>query len=131
VVVQLNYSKTETKSEIEAFDIEDDYFQPIVNLYLLSVAHYKEFFISNGFKITPQHWHALNRLWKKDCISQSELAKLTYKDYSFTTRLVDDLEERRLVVRVKDPEDRRVNKVYLTEEGKDFKYKIMPSFLEM
>jgi DNA-binding MarR family transcriptional regulator len=125
--VRLDYTRT----EIDAFDIDEEYFQPIVNLYLLSLAHYKRFFLSKNFDITPQQWHALNRLWRQDGISQAKLAKKTYKDYSFTTRLLDDLEKKKLVIRVKDPGDRRVNKIYLTDEGRDFKYKIIPSFLEM
>jgi DNA-binding MarR family transcriptional regulator len=121
----------QSRREIETFDIDEEYFQSIVNLYLLSVNHYKKFFVSRDFNITPQQWHALNRLWREDGISQAELAKRTYKDYSYTTRLVDDLEKKELVVRVNDSEDRRVNKVYLTETGREVKYKMIPAFMEM
>ncbi len=121
----------QSRREIETFDIDEEYFQPIVNLYLLSVNHYKKFFVSRDFNITPQQWHALNRLWQEHGISQAELAKRTYKDYSYTTRLVDDLEKKELVVRVNDSEDRRVNKVYLTEAGRELKYRIIPAFMEM
>ena len=88
-------------------------------------------FPSKGFDITAQQWHALNRLWQEDGLQQSDLAKKIYKDYSFTTRLVDDLEKKNLVYREKDPLDRRANRVYLTEDSKKCKYPIIQFYLEM
>ncbi|MEE9464963.1 MAG: MarR family transcriptional regulator [Candidatus Neomarinimicrobiota bacterium] len=113
------------------YSFDDDYFQPIVELYLLSLNHYRQFFISTGFNITPQQWSALNRLWQRDGISQAELAKLTFKDDPFTTRLVDVLERKNLVRRVSDKNDRRINRLFLTDEGKAFKEKIYPVYGEM
>ena len=110
------------------YNFDDDYFQPIVQLYLLSVNLYKKFFSAAEFNITPQQWTAMNRLWQKDGISQAQLAKLTYKDFTFTTRLVDDLEKLNLVRRERAVDDRRINKVYLTEPGKALKSKIFPAY---
>lgn len=114
-----------------AYSFDDDYFQPIVELYLRSLNHYKHFFSSKGFDITPQQWTALNRLWQADGISQAQLATRTCKDYPFTTRLVDDLEKKNLVRRVRDKRDRRINRIFLTDEGKAFKSKIYPVYGKM
>ena len=120
-----------TDKQVNDFDLDKEFFQPVVEAYLHSVDLYKKFFNEEKFDITPQQWHALNRLWKEDGISQAELAKRTFKDYTFTTRLVDYLEKQDLVVRVKDKEDRRSNKVFLTEKGKKFKSIVVPKFIEM
>ncbi len=115
-------------SQERNYSFEDDYFQPIVELYLRSLHLYKKFFIAEDFKITPQQWTALNKLWQEDGIAQAQLAKRTFKDYTFTTRLVDDLEKKKLVRRVRDKKDRRVNKVFLTDAGVKFKSKIYKSY---
>jgi len=121
-------NKTKPRSN---YNFEEDYFQPIVQLYLLSVNLYKKFFSNADFNITPQQWTALNRLWQKDGISQAQLANLTYKDFTFTTRLVDDLEKQKLVRRERATDDRRINKIYLTDNGKILKSKIFPVYQKM
>ncbi len=113
------------------YSFAEDYFQPIVDLYLLSLNHYRHFFASKGFDITPQQWTALNILWKEDGISQAELANRTYKDYPFTTRLLDDLEAKGLVRRVRDKNDRRMNRIVLSEKGRAFKSSIYPVYGKM
>ena len=119
-----------SKEEIDSYDYDNDYFQPIVEAYLLSNNHYKKYFASKGVDLTPQHWHALNRLWIKDGLAQSDLADQIFRDYPFTTRLVDDLEKKGFVTRKRNSDDRRVNNIYLTKKGKDFKYKAYPVFLD-
>ena len=119
-----------SKEEIDSYDYDRDYFQPVVEVYLLSTNHYKKYFTARRLNLTPQHWHALNRLWSKNGLSQAELAKKIFRDYPFTTRLVDDLEKKGFVKRKRDSVDRRVNKVLLTKKGKEFKYKALPLFLD-
>lgn len=123
----MNYST----EEIDSFSYDSDYFQPVVEVYLLSNNHYKKYFAATGINLTPQHWHALNRIWNKDGLSQAELAKKLLRDYPFITRLVDDLEKKGFVKRKRDSVDRRINKVFLTKKGKEFKYKALPLFLDM
>ena len=113
------------------YSFDDDYFQPVVELYLLSANHYRKFFPEAGFDLTPQQWHALNRLWLKDGISQSTLAEQTFKDDPYTTRLVDKLVQMKLVYREQLLTDRRVNLIFLTKAGKALKQKIHPVFGEM
>ncbi|MGD8306928.1 MAG: MarR family transcriptional regulator [Ignavibacteria bacterium] len=119
-----------TKKQIDSYDYDEDYFQPIVELYLLSLNHYKKYFNSLDFNISPPQWHALNRLWKEDGLTQAELAKKIFRDYTFITRLLDDLEKKGFVQRNIDPADRRVNRIFLTKKSKDFKYKAYPYFLD-
>ncbi len=120
-----------SKEEIDSYNYDKDYFQPVVEAYLLSNNHYKKYFNAIGLNVTPQSWHALNRLWTKDGLAQAELAKKIFRDYPFTTRLVDDLEKKGFVVRKRNSIDRRVNNVFLTKKGKEFQYKAFPIFQDM
>ncbi|MEE9189274.1 MAG: hypothetical protein V3U16_00710 [Candidatus Neomarinimicrobiota bacterium] len=59
-----------TDSQKSSYSFKDDYFQPIVELYLRSLSLYKKFFTAENFDITPQQWKALNQLWQEDVIAQ-------------------------------------------------------------
>lgn len=69
----------------------------------------------NGIDITIEQWSVLYHLWKNDGISQQELCAATFRDKPSITRLVDNLEKLQLVKRVPSKEDRRINRIYLTE----------------
>lgn len=69
--------------------------------------------------ITPEQYRVMAVLWTKDGISQIELAARSRRDRASTTRIVDLLEEKRLVARIPDRNDRRINLVYLTKHGKE------------
>jgi DNA-binding MarR family transcriptional regulator len=75
-------------------------------------------FVAAGVPISIEQWSVLYSLWKKDGQSQQELSLNTFKDKPSITRLVDNLEKVDLVVRKADPKDRRINKIFLTEAGK-------------
>lgn len=83
-------------------------------------------FKSNGYKVTPEQWAILNRLWEQEGLSQVELADLTFKDKPNVTRMVAVLERENLIFRQSDETDRRAYKVFLTEEGKQLKEKLIP-----
>jgi DNA-binding MarR family transcriptional regulator len=76
--------------------------------------------------VTYEMWLILNSLWLKDGQSQNELAADCYRDKSAITRLIDNLIERNLIVRIQDRIDRRSNMIYLTKAGKDLKEKLIP-----
>lgn len=48
-------------------------------------------------------------------MSQQDLCNATFRDKPSITRLVDNLEKLRLVSRVPSKEDRRINRIYLSE----------------
>jgi DNA-binding MarR family transcriptional regulator len=88
-------------------------------------------FKKNGYDITPEQWAILNRLWEQEGLSQVELADKTFKDKPNVTRMLDVLERRQLLFRRRDENDRRAFKVYLTEEGKQLKEKLIPLAVEV
>ena len=75
--------------------------------------------------ITIEQWSVLYHLWKQDGMSQQQLCDATFRDKPSITRLVDNLEKLKLVKRNASKEDRRMNMIVLTEEGKDLEEKCM------
>ncbi len=83
-------------------------------------------FQAKGFNITPEQWGVLNRLWEKEGIHQSALAERAAKDRHNITRILNLLEKNGFIFRTPDGEDKRRLNVYLTEEGKALKQKLIP-----
>lgn len=75
-------------------------------------------FRNNELEITIEQWSILYHLWKQDGLSQQELCNKTFRDKPSITRLIDNLEKLKLVKRVANNEDKRVNSVFLTEAAK-------------
>ncbi|HYH13843.1 MAG TPA: MarR family transcriptional regulator [Flavisolibacter sp.] len=74
-------------------------------------------FNADGLNLTIEQWSILYHLWKDDGMSQQELCNATFRDKPSITRLVDNLEKLKLVKRVPDETDRRINKIFLTKEA--------------
>ena len=70
-------------------------------------------------EVTSEQWAVLSSLWKKDGVTQQELADLSNKNKASITHLIDNLEKRDLVERRTDENDRRNKMIYLTKEGAD------------
>jgi DNA-binding MarR family transcriptional regulator len=71
---------------------------------------------SEGFSLRA-HW-VLNCLRQKGELSQQQVCDALGIDRSDMVRLVDDLEQRGLVIRTKDSRDRRKHLLSLTKDGK-------------
>lgn len=56
---------------------------------------------------------------KYEPITQTRISKLLRIDRTTTVALIDDLENRGLVLRTKSPQDRRVNNLTLTAKGSE------------
>lgn len=75
--------------------------------------------------ITIEQWSVLYHLWKEDGLSQQQLCDATFRDKPSITRLVDNLEKLKMVKRVASKNDRRINKIYLTNEAQELQEKTM------
>ena len=82
-------------------------------------------FKQSSLEITIEQWSVLYHLWKQDGQSQQQLCDATYRDKPSITRLVDNLEKLKLVKRVADKNDRRINLIYLTREAVNLQEKTM------
>ena len=64
-------------------------------------------------------------MWKQDGLSQQQLCDATFRDKPSITRLVDNLEKLQLVTRVANKEDRRINRIFLTQQANELQDKAM------
>ena len=75
-------------------------------------------FASSGHDITSGQWSVLIFLHKCGANSQHEIAEKTFRDKVSVTKIIDNLEKRELVFRVPDEKDRRIKRIFLTDNGK-------------
>ncbi|PMC37198.1 MarR family transcriptional regulator [Bacillus sp. UMB0899] len=73
--------------------------------------------ILNDYQITPPQFVALQWLWENGDLTIGELSTKMFLACSTTTDLIDRMEKNKLVIRVKDPQDRRVVRIHLLAEG--------------
>ncbi|WP_174729720.1 MarR family winged helix-turn-helix transcriptional regulator [Mesobacillus harenae] len=107
-----NQEKDKCAEELELFaDIEKDL------RYISGIIKQKGRVILSNYTITPPQFLALQWLFEDGDMTIGELSNKMYLACSTTTDLVDRMEKNQLVVRVKDPNDRRVVRIHLLQEG--------------
>lgn len=67
--------------------------------------------------ITSSQYTVLEILWKNNGLSLTDLGKLLYFDNPTITGIINRMARAKLVRRIRDRNDRRVIKVYLTQKG--------------
>jgi DNA-binding MarR family transcriptional regulator len=72
----------------------------------------------NDFDLTAQQFGVLRRLYEEDGLPARELVVKLFSDSSTIMDIIDRLEEKDLVKRETDTQDRRVNRIFLTETAK-------------
>ena len=83
------------------------------------------------YDLTVEQLHVLKRMDIETGQTQSVLCTLTGKSAANITRLLDRLENKKYVVRRKNPEDRRASLVYLTTEGMHIREEVRGGFDNM
>lgn len=73
--------------------------------------------ILKDYSITPPQFVALQWLVEKGDLTIGELSNKMFLACSTTTDLIDRMEKKELVIRVRDPKDRRVVRIHLLEKG--------------
>jgi DNA-binding MarR family transcriptional regulator len=76
--------------------------------------------------LTVPQFEVLSTLAAADCTNQQELADRLQVTKGNLVGLIDRLTERGWVERLQVPEDRRVNKVRITEAGKELIHAVLP-----
>jgi len=71
-----------------------------------------------GHQIPIDAWAVLNLLWEEDNLPQFEIGARISRDRHQTSRLIDALDQLRLVTRESTSEDRRIKRVVLTDSGR-------------
>lgn len=105
-------------NEQEVFDILTGKISTTINRALLRA------FAQEDIDITTEQWSVLSCLWHEDKVTQRELSDMTRKDKPSMTRLIDNLQRNKIVVRVAHATDRRVNLIHLTQYGASLREKV-------
>ena len=83
-------------------------------------------FKENGLDVSKEQWSVLKRLKVNDGQPQNDLAFITHRDKTSMTRLINTMENKDLVIRKTDENDKRVNCIFLTDHGKRIIEKVEP-----
>jgi len=86
-----------------------------------------ENFKKDGIDVSPEQWGVMVRLMDSESISQSNIAHKSSRNHSSITRIIDNMSEKDLVVRIDHPTDRRTNLIMLSANGKKVLKKLMKS----
>jgi MarR family transcriptional regulator, organic hydroperoxide resistance regulator len=95
-------------------------------LKLASQLMYRDFLERlEPYGLTPFHYLVLCCLWEEDGLSTTGIADKLKQLGATLTGVVDRMEDRHLVYRERDSSDRRIVRVWLTDEGKQL-MKVLP-----
>lgn len=75
-------------------------------------------FHANGIDLSKEQWLVLKKLNDNDGQSQNDLASITNRTKTSLTRLINTMEKKALVYRALAAEDKRINHIHLSEQGK-------------
>ena len=99
-----------------------------IGKYISQIYRKGRIFIGRGleeYNIGQGQFMFLLELYIEDGRNQEELAEVLKIDKGTTARAIKKLEESGFIRREKDEKDKRSNRVYLTEEGKEMKDNIL------
>lgn len=83
----------------------------------------REFLQVFNEEITVDFWFVLSVLWEDDNISHGLLAEKVSRDKASLSRTLDLMEEKGLIRRITDADDKRGSKILLTRLSKELKDK--------
>lgn len=112
--------------DLEKFDPNDSLATLLNKTTRALSTRLQSIFTRAGLDVTSEQWMILLLLWKQDGRSPYQIADIIGKDRAGVTRLIDGLEKRNLVVRIKDKNDFRQKQVYLTAKGKAMEKELIP-----
>lgn len=93
--------------------------------------YWQKSFDLHKMDITVDQWLLIENLYKHKKITHNELAKLTSKDITTVSRIIELLVKKELVLREGSPQDRRKVFLQLTTKGSDKYKEVRPLVLEM
>jgi DNA-binding MarR family transcriptional regulator len=83
------------------------------------------------FGLTVFHWVVLCCLWEEDGLPTSGIGEKLQQVGGTMTGVLDRMEERGLIRRERDQQDRRVWRIWLTQEGQQLKDVLPPIAVEI
>lgn len=82
------------------------------------------------FDVSIPEWRVLARLAEHDKLNAKDIGDITFMDKSRVSRAVKLLEDKGLLIKVKDCTDNRASFLSLSDEGRDLYAKIAPKALD-
>lgn len=76
--------------------------------------------------LTKEQMIVLKKLHDQDGLNQNELAFLTIRNKSSLTRLLTKMEHKNYITRKQSVEDKRINRVFVTQLGREIFQKTIP-----
>ncbi len=83
------------------------------------------------FGLTPFHWVVLCCLWQEDGLPTSSIGDKLQQVGGTLTGVLDRMEERHLIRRERDRDDRRICRIWLTTAGKELETLLPPIVAEL
>lgn len=83
------------------------------------------------FGLTPFHWLVLCCLWQEDGLPTSSISEKLQQVGGTLTGVLDRMEERNLIRRERDAQDRRIWRIWLTDAGKELENMLPPLAVEL
>lgn len=93
--------------------------------------NYTRAFKEIGADITTEQWVILDSLYKKDGLSQNELANGSFKNAPTVSRIIDLLCKKGYTERIASKTDRRRYHIHLTKDGRTLYEKILPTVIAL
>ncbi|MBD2119656.1 MULTISPECIES: MarR family winged helix-turn-helix transcriptional regulator [Trichocoleus] len=81
--------------------------------------------------LTPFHWVVLCCLWEEDGLATSSISEKLQQVGGTLTGVLDRMEERGLIRRERDSQDRRIWRIWLTDAGKQLHEVLPPIAVEI
>ncbi len=104
-----------TKKPIQ---VEDSLAYSVYRLARLLRTHFQALAESKGSNLTQEQWVVLNKLSRREPLSQTELGDEVFADKPNITRMLVGLQDRRYITRKTDDCDARKVQVRLTPSGR-------------
>lgn len=82
-------------------------------------------------KVTTSQWLHLRALWEEDGLSQGEISRRIGIEKASSTAVLDSLEQRKFIRRLRNKSDRRKTNVFLTPTGRALKATLLPCAVAM
>ena len=95
-----------------------------MRIYISALYRQFQIYINNNTKdlqISASEYIFLMEMYKNDNMSQEQLSKNLIIDKSATARAIKSLEEKEYIIRKKDDNDKRTNRIKLTKKGIEIK----------
>jgi len=117
--------------EVKAIDLNEHALSWIGKIHYDFGFLVQKAFGEQGLDLSKEQWSVLKRLHTNDGQPQNDLAFITHRDKASMNRLINTMEAKDLVVRKTDENDRRVNRIFLTDFGKEIIKKVQPIMYDL